>query len=140
MNRQHLLELLRVAEAIPEDHIHMGAFRTKLDCGTVYCLAGYAALDPYFQRHGLKIKFRQRIGDTYTGPENFDRLIEFFGLERDDAYNLFAGYMNKNDNPIRKETVIENIDRLLRGEHALPYDPDTGGFIEWGYDENEEDE
>lgn len=46
-------QAIRVIEATPEDSINLDDFTSK--CGTLHCTAGWLALDPYFNKLGLKL-------------------------------------------------------------------------------------
>lgn len=53
-------QLIRVLRELPahekKKHFNMGVWITKTKCGTVACAAGWAGLDPWFRRRGLKVQ------------------------------------------------------------------------------------
>lgn len=126
MPSEALKQLLRVAEAMPEDLLDMSAFSSERDCGTAHCLGGWAAVDPWMlENTGIGSVF------SYSGDfvvlnvsEPAVHLAHLFGIGLADAENLFALRIYlKGDiwDRIRKRHVVANIRRLLAGEPALPY-------------------
>lgn len=113
-NIERLTQLRRVVEAAPEHLLDMGSFKLTKDCGTAYCAAGWAAIDPWFVKQGLDLFAEVDGGDP------FYHLADFFNLDTEDANNLFGADLARNDN-VSKEEVLANIDRLIAGQHTEPY-------------------
>ena len=129
-NAEALRQLRRVVLDAPEDRLNMKGFGRMTECGAVCCAAGWAALDPWFlanTRIGevLPISPNPRFGGSIfgfsiTGPG----LPAIFGLSLADANALFGLYDNHwNLEDVTRADVVANIDRLLRGEHAVAYGP-----------------
>lgn len=84
-HKQRLTHLLTVV--IPAINISMLEFEQwNSDCGTKYCLGGYAALDPTFNEEGLS--FCKMNGDedspnviSYNGIYGWPAIEAFFGLD-----------------------------------------------------------
>lgn len=149
MNRDLMLQLRRVAEAAPEHRLHMRNFcESEAACGTAYCLAGFAAVDPWFRANTTINRILEVAEDDETGellvyetgvlPEGVSKTDEervyalsatFVGLGRlfdlrpADAYNLFGGGLDyaAGEHAVGKDEVLWNVDALLRGEAARPY-------------------
>lgn len=124
-----LLHLRRVVEAAPEKKFRMARFSTLMECGTAYCAAGWAGIDPWFKKRGLRL-----VNTRWGGPEIFykrrpaenenalSNLETFFGLSRDQACNLFGGKLRGYES-VPKQEVLANIDRLLHGQEPIEYQP-----------------
>jgi hypothetical protein len=135
-NIENLKQLRRVVEAVPEGQFDMEWFGKKTDCGTVCCAAGWAALDPWFQANtpinqALPIDTRPvrerrdrdqdevfNIDAMFDGDAPIEKLARIFDLSDQDANNLFNGPTIEG---VPKSDVIDNIDRLIRGESAFCY-------------------
>lgn len=63
-------------------------------CGTSACACGLAAMDPEFQKQGLKLVpydgGGQKLNLHYRGATDMCAASLFFGVSMDNAYNLFA--------------------------------------------------
>lgn len=78
---ERLEQAVRVMRGLSEHdrkhHFNIGVFARQTECGTVACVAGHCALDPWFQERGFKIET--------IGTERWDlgsvtlSLEEFFG-------------------------------------------------------------
>lgn len=125
---ERLKQLRRVVEAAPEDRLHMRTFCEQAECGTAYCAAGWAAIDPWF-RENTEIEGVFEYADDghlFTGFgvwDVFDPLADIFGISRLAAGCLFGYGMSVTDEPhaVTKAEVLANIDRLLRGLPAERY-------------------
>lgn len=116
--RVRRLTLLReIIVTVEEDKLHMKTFVHHAQCGTAYCAAGWAAQHPYFKR------IHMTLSNLCRSPNPFGILERTFCLSREDTVALFAGNLEINDpdHCASKQEVIDNIDRLLRGEPAVPY-------------------
>ncbi len=145
MNRERMLELRRVALAAPEDKFHMRAFSEQASCGTAYCLAGFAAIDPWFRTNTpingilapkwcndqLYVAVAPGLMDLYPFLDNsknsssaFIGLAAIFGLTEDETDHLFGGSLSKfiGVHAVSKAEVLWNIDRILLGMPTLPYE------------------
>ena len=91
-------------------------------CGTSACAIGYAAMDPWFNRRGLKFKRGSGLGGSWIGEATlsykdfgeFHSVLQFFGLSFKDAEQLFTedGYGDKEVTP---QMVIDNIQAYTAG-------------------------
>lgn len=126
IRQERLRQLRRVIEAADPDRLHMRAWSEKAPCGTAYCAAGWAAIDPWFQAN-------TSIGEIFVpkpsghlgvrADDPFRPLANLFDLTPNDSTNLFGGgvYYDCDPHAVTKDEVIANIDRLLAGEHAKTY-------------------
>lgn len=120
--RVRRLTLLReIIVGVEEDKLHMARFiHIGAVCGTAYCAAGWAAQHPYFKRIGLRINTLSWRG----GVTPFCLLGRIFLLNSENTSALFGGNLDTDapDHCVSKQAVINNIDRLLRGERAQHYE------------------
>jgi hypothetical protein len=125
---ERLRQLLRVVEAAPDERFDMRDFHRETRCGTAYCAAGWAALDPWFRENTpigevLGVISRTDGGRTLevmTPGCAFDSLADIFGLDRNDAVILFGATLNRWD-VVDKCEVVENIRSLLGGGPVNDY-------------------
>lgn len=106
MNREALEQLRRVLLNVPLEKFDMGTFGdfdTK-GCCTAACAAGWAGLDPWFQKRGF-------VSDNLS----FSRCREFFDLAPYTSKWLFSPYSYDGDwvKDISPDDVIERIEGLL---------------------------
>lgn len=61
-------------------------------CGTTACACGFAGMDPWFRQQGFKTSLYGDISyiTRTQGLEHFSAVEEFFGIESDDALELFT--------------------------------------------------
>jgi hypothetical protein len=120
-NIEALRELRRVAEAAPEDLLHMHVITEKAPCGTAHCLMGWAMIDPYFC---ALPNFPRREGD-------WDSMVlkaaKALGLEEIEAHCLFATSprfltFSLHPHAISKAEVLWNLDELIAGRDACAYE------------------
>ncbi len=77
--RCNLIEAIRVVEAEPV--LHLDSFISEHACGTLYCTAGLLAIQPYFQRQGLRFDGNWAVTWYLDAPRDlfgedaFDRLF-----------------------------------------------------------------
>jgi len=76
-----------------------------VDCGTVACAVGFAAISGIFKDEGLTYKLKSAEGAYYLTPyfnglDNFEAVGDFFEIDRWAVYHLFTGegYEEKYDN------------------------------------------
>lgn len=150
MNIEAMIELRRVAEAIPPEQFDMGIWES--DCGTEACLAGWATRDPYFTERGLTMHVD--MGKSYgphKAPEfgdemGFSALRAFFEIGYEVADHLFdvVGYQNRTGEhgSVSKADVLEHIDQVLEGRIEFEYQDDyyNDDYYEDYEDENTEEE
>lgn len=108
-------------------------------CGTAYCAAGFAAIDPWMQENTVIGKVF-RVADRKDGtgfsvegwlardsadcyPDARKGLAVVFGISEADSSALFyPGVNSKRQGPkVIQQHVIDNIDRILAGKPAEPY-------------------
>jgi hypothetical protein len=119
-------QALRVLEAMTpherEKHFNMGTWGEQTDCGTVACLAGHCALDPWFRGHGFSGEFKPGY-TVLTFPQADPQ--EYFG-ERGYEYILTGP-------PYPWETIVhgvkEHIDYLKGG--GDPNELDESHDYDW---------
>ena len=138
--RKALTNLRRVIEAVPDHLLHMETVMAKRDCGTVYCAGGWAALDPWFIKHGfvesvsnfdtpsgqapITARYSSLDGKLVSMGLQFTNAADFFQIPYRDACALFGGDViarSSNEHPVSKREVLDNIDRMLQGESPLRY-------------------
>jgi hypothetical protein len=125
MNIERLTQLRRVVEAAPTDRFDMNHYsRPASWCRTAYCAVGWFAVDNWARKNTeigviFNVSLFGTITPIYEG-ETFGLLGALFSISEDDAANLFMADMAEA-HLVSKQTVIANIDRILRGEPALPY-------------------
>jgi hypothetical protein len=121
-NVECLRQLRRVVEAAPEDRFDMRWISTLTDCGTAYCTAGWAGIDPWFRQHTeLGRAFRVGLGGMLNWDEDLAEVLgKVFGLTDRETYRLFGLFVGEGDEATRRH-VLANIDRLLAGEPARSY-------------------
>ncbi len=122
LNREAMIELRRVVEAAPPELFHMRAWKEKAGCGTAYCAAGWAAIDPWFTERGLTHEAMQAASMDFR-DSTFDAVRRFFGLTEAEGERLFgtSGTDYYDPHAITREMVIENIDRMLAGKRPRFY-------------------
>jgi len=120
----------------------MRDFSSTMSCGTAYCAAGWARLDLVLQNTtriceafdvsdlNKTVYFSRTALETFGVSEEGEGLLIMtvlgivFGISDEDADNLFGGELSfaYGEYDVSKEEVLENIDRILRGEPAIPYE------------------
>jgi hypothetical protein len=130
MNTEALRQMIRVLEAVPDKKFDIASWRSDGmfgpvrralgACGTTACAVGWAAHDPWFQAHGLRLKRVQTIHNVETwqpvygawaGPR---AVMEFFSIDDDAMRSVFyrAGYDDDTLLPV-KDQVIYRIQQML---------------------------
>jgi hypothetical protein len=125
-NIERLTQLRRVIEEAPEDRLHMRRWCEKAKCGTAYCAAGWAAVDPWFAENTAIRKIFHVEPGGFVEPlsgEVMSDLAKLFGITNTDARNLFGAALEPGTGPhsVTKKEVLDNIDRLLDGQPAERY-------------------
>jgi hypothetical protein len=150
MHEERLRQLRRVVAAAPEDRFEMRRFCTADQrCGTAYCAAGWAALDPWFQKETPMSDYFDLVdheqGTLVLANDNrncFRGLATIFDLDGIETKELFGACLPSGCK-VSQAAVIANIDRLLQGEATMPY-AEGEGYIpfedEEELDEGDEDE
>lgn len=91
-----------------------GTCEVEHACGTSACALGHAALDPVFQRAGLRLFVCDETEGMpkYKGETDFDAGAAFFGLSYAQSDWLFnpVGYINTND----PKVVAKRVAYLLK--------------------------
>jgi hypothetical protein len=127
MKRERLEQLRRVVLAAPADRFHMRTWCEKSPCGTAYCAAGWAAIDPWFQDNTeigevLDVNYD---GMIFTHCFNVTyKLSRIFDISSDDSDRLFGAWLSpdySDPHGVTREDVVENIDRILAGKPAISY-------------------
>jgi hypothetical protein len=140
-NVERLRELRRVIEAAPEDKLHMPQWCDfHAPCGTAYCAAGWAAIDPWFQKNTPILEIfsvqklgdvfpktePERVGDLFVQPRTLGRtmtsLAALFDLGYDAAANLFGNELGGfSSHSVTKKEVLSRIDAAIAGKPVKPY-------------------
>lgn len=108
MNRPALEQAIRVLQTVDEDAFDMNQYQS--DCGTVACIAGHCAMDPWFKLQGFSLR-NSPLHDPLYGRHEGRRAIEtFFELTRADSNLLF--YAERQDIPTPQDAIVL-IERLL---------------------------
>ncbi len=130
MNAERLKQLRRVCKAIKPEGLDMRFF----SCGTTHCLYGWAYLDSWFRANTNIVDMLDRKGEVVDhnvcGNMNgfLSRAAAIFDITPTDAQYLFGIGLSPasvGKEAISKSEVLENIDRLIRGESAEPYNAYT---------------
>ncbi len=90
----------------------------KIECSTVCCALGWAALDKQFHKAGLQVISNVQddspFGEIlYKDFESLTAGREFFGLEEDESRNLFMDGQYKAVN-VKPHHVIAKAKRLIK--------------------------
>ena len=122
-----ITRLREVIKAVDEDRLHMTTWSEKAECGTAYCAAGWARLDPQLQQTTTinQIFAISADGLVYsTCNDPFRALAEAFDISKTDSENLFGGELHWDLPPhcVSKREVLDNIDRILAGIPTEPYE------------------
>lgn len=126
-----LRQLRRVINEAPEHLLHMRAVVEEAACGTARCAFGWAIIDDWFINNTDINEICKSDWNCPYFPVSIRcstinlELAELFGISEKDAVNLFATeapvVVSRNAHDISKQEVLDNIDRLLRGESTVPY-------------------
>ncbi len=90
MNIERLQHLITVLENVPAERFDLAEWQ----CGTTACAVGWAALDPVFNKQGLRLT-EGPYGNPrpeYENDVNWPAVVGFFDLGYEDTIELFADY------------------------------------------------
>ena len=129
-NRRYikLLEkLAQVAADTPKEKWDMATWGVKASCGTVACLAGNAALTPWFKRQGIKCHYdmwdRFSIGLLgETVPEHFAKIFELTNNQQFFLDNLFTSKRFYGKDMLEKVTQTDVIKAIKKEAAEYGYD------------------
>ncbi len=104
MKKYHFNRLLKLADhlyTVKNKDFDISEWHSTT-CGTVACACGHGCNIPSFRKAGFKLEKQWYSGDdylfelVYDGHESFDAAAIFFGIECDEAEDLFShrGYKN----------------------------------------------
>ena len=96
-------------------HWDMANWGIKTDCGTIACAAGHCALDPWFKRRGLYLKFKRSLYLADEGAEYaqiYPDPTVFFGSEGTE--NIFYDSRNRPVGQVIREVKahIKNLKEI----------------------------
>lgn len=98
-------------------HWKMSAWGMMTSCGTVACAAGHCALDPWFQRRGLKMKIvvthDEELGDISDVQFDETMVPVFFG--RQGTGNIFYDTTHRS-----VKTVIREVKAHIKWLQEAP--------------------
>lgn len=127
MHKKRLKQLRRVVAAAPDDRLHMARWCETADCGTAYCAAGWAAVDPWF-RENTEIGTIFGVRDDGTIYPNslvwrpLSALARLFAISIHASCHLFGNVPCSADpHAVTKAMVLANIDLILAGKPAQHY-------------------
>jgi hypothetical protein len=86
LRRERLRELARVVAAVADERFDLRDWSRGARCNSVACAIGWAMRDDWFQRQGFVWRSR---GPYYQGHEHWKAVRVFFGLSREEAFDLF---------------------------------------------------
>ena len=123
MNRPRLEHLITVMQRVADQSLpfDMGSFSRESDdgpdCGTTFCVAGWACQDAEFQRQGLKVRTIDRFSfPSFQGRGPWGSLSLFFGVDSDKLYEVFSADNAFSPATNTPQAAIERIRRLLATE------------------------
>lgn len=108
---ERLEQLRRVVLAAPDNELFdMNVVEGYGDCGPPHCALGWAMVDSWFKENC-----------PISATDYFDTNLGIFDLNIDDFDSLFDAPVWDMQGGRAKTLVIANIDRIIRGEPAIPY-------------------
>lgn len=110
MNRPALIEAIRILKTIPPSRFDMGRFASFTTCGTIACIAGHCAMDPWFNTQGFTLRTAHPHIPAFAGHEGRRAIAKFFDLSHAQVAHVF--YANRKQTPTT-QTAIASIKRLL---------------------------
>lgn len=130
----HLLRVAEECAAKPKRAFDMRTWGRRWDeddgqappCGTSACLGGWAGLDPWFRRQGLRTKIGKWdtsitcVGRTARGS-NYFALETFFGLDWQDGERMFAPsqYGAGPGAKVPARRVVARVKKIIREVEAV---------------------
>lgn len=129
-NIERLQQARKIIDAAPEDRLRMAVLSQASGCDTTYCFAGWLIASPWFRDHTelgqFELTARGRIlyirNCEYHSP--FNAVAAVLAINADDA-DALMGLSCRFDNMAKqpdKACVIANINRIIAGLPAIPYD------------------
>lgn len=122
-------------EEIKDFRIGEGVDVVPVDCGTVVCAVGLAAISGVFKDEGLGWKISaSELVPTFEDHDGFDAVNEFFDLTYDQSEFLFSGHnyeLNERKGKVGELAVTERIREFVNTEGAngpLIHNEDEDGF------------
>lgn len=128
-NIERLEQLKRVVRDTPDERFDMRTLGRRAACGTVACALGSAALDPWFLANtdiGRALRLTP-VGVSYVfdfGGDLDERVAGIFDIPEDDVARLF---IENTSRFVTKDMVIANIDLVIAGKPARPYETRIDG-------------
>lgn len=111
-----LVRLKGIIENAPKQDFGMNAWK----CGTVYCAFGHACLDEEFIGMGLEmIMSKDDVPiPAFEGNLEYRAAMAFFNIDRYQAYLIFNPSSYTDEYVISKESVIKNIEFVIKKRAA----------------------
>ncbi len=111
--------------SIPDDSLCMDGYAAGCPLAVTHCLAGHAALDPWFVSNTTVSELLrvERAGLDWVwsqGTASPTRLARVFALEPNEARDLF-GLQPETLGLVPKTAILSRIDALLEGKTIAPY-------------------
>ena len=106
MNRPALVETIRVLRTIPNDMFDMGVYFRQTTCGTVACIAGHCAMDPWFEAQGFSAGLFS-LAPTFNLKAGIDAIRAFYDLTDDQVHHIFYAPL------LTPQAAIERINTFL---------------------------
>lgn len=117
-----LLHLKRVVEKVPDGNFSMLHWAKRFQsCGTVACVGGYAGMDAYFNRLGLRLDFlKGDAGYLILRDEEISiiGLINLFGITEKEADLVFFDLLQ----PYSIKAALERIEAVIDRYSLINYD------------------
>ena len=112
MTIERLTEAIRVVKGVKPKYFDLNFWSNR--CGTVGCVLGHCAVDPWFVARGLSANalhgcpnFRDFIG--------FGAATQFFGLHSNQAHQLFSPAHHPHTTGAKgKRSAISAIEKFIR--------------------------
>lgn len=108
-NKKNIKRLIKLLEELPDDNFNMRYWAQNSECGTVCCIAGWAAtlmkggsVDGDANEICLN---KKRIGKS---PEKSEKFQKWFGMDTEDLASLFYGVWIRSralEDITRKEAI-----------------------------------
>lgn len=117
MRVERVERALKVATDMSEHeidkHFRMSTFAKRTPCGTVGCMAGQCAFDPWFHRRGLEVRFAGRSSWSYKWVGQSP--LDFFGGVLYNDIFMNSKYMDSDDTAREQHTkVVRKLRATLR--------------------------
>jgi hypothetical protein len=118
VNRARLV-LRRMTPHAIDRHFNMSFWGEKTPCGTTGCAAGQCALDPWFQRRGFSMSFKETGMMLWTGlyPANFfgdDLYEQVFVNDKIMSYEAKNGAIEQRKPSAQHRLALRGINQYLK--------------------------